>query len=214
MYWGAFEIAWVLIFALFTILIWLLNFFDFFSNESCFGVFLFICVSLCAPGAYYLLSTYLDFTPPVVHMGELLSEEGGTLTKIDRDVSKLRRKTDNLENLTIKDAQNLFRDILTFSEKIRQVVGEQKKTISALRVKVEKERKKAEEAKKITNDLKAITKPQFEAITFLLTEDATKQAEKSFIMGMIASFPIGILASLVAVWLTKLFRKKYPHSRS
>jgi len=162
-----------------------------------------------APLGMFLIEYFFNLTPP--RLNSLSIQE----KIINNDINKLATMADNLNRainntgeLTLNQMHKLVSDAVNLSTEIKKKVGKQQEFISDLLQKVEIEKKKAEESKRIADQIRSITKEQLEAVKFIITEDAKRESNKSFVYGIILSFPIGLITSIFASFLYKRLSKR------
>ena len=84
----------------------------------------------------------------------------------------------------------------------------QEQLLSSLRHQAEEEKKNSYELMAIAKNVSSLSLEQIEGIKFVITEDAKYESKKGFLVGVLISFPIGVLSSLAATLLFQNIRKK------
>lgn len=181
-----------------------------------------VVLLLTFPVTYFGLIFIMNIKPPIIDSSKEKIIVGETVSKtasIAIDADKLKETLENIDNLTIDEIKSTIQNSIKVSDKIKVILEKQQQNISKLSISVKKERAKAEEAKKLAENIMAITKPQLEAVKLLILGDANEKANKSFYLGIVLSFPVGVIASLVAMWAARrssdiFYRKKTQQSHS
>jgi hypothetical protein len=107
------------------------------------------------------------------------------------------------DKLTIKQLQEVSGKAIHEAEQLKSVLVQQKEAMARLHKDMDALEKRAQKA----IQLSALTEPQLEAVKTLITEDAAKHSRWSFVLGLLASLPIGIFSSLLGAGLARAFRR-------
>jgi len=126
---------------------------------------------------------------------------------IDKRAKLFQKSIQNIDKLTLSEINKIISELSIFVEEYKEIATKQSEKIVVLEKAAIDANQKAEKAKELLKTIKSLTKPQIEAVKFLITEDATYQSNKSFLLGITLSFPIGIFASLIAAWILRNFKK-------
>jgi hypothetical protein len=130
-----------------------------------------------------------------------LAELGETAARLEKAVSEPGQ-------MTLSELEELVTTTLHFSASLSAKAQRQQQAIASLRASLDAERASAEESRQLAENLRSIAKEQLEAVKFVITEDAKQQANQAFIYGAVASFPIGVLASVAGAFLYQRFLKR------
>jgi hypothetical protein len=156
------------------------------------------------PIASFLILSLFQVYPPQLFVKSISPEPSATQKQVAEIESKGKQlitafaKPETLTLQQLRDLVDQARDYASQATKVNQI---QEAQISILRRTVEEEGKRAEEAQRLTASIKSLTSEQLDAVKLLITKDAIKQSKQSFIYGVLASFPIGVIASMLATSL-------------
>lgn len=152
----------------------------------------------------YLLMTFETgfqpaflFTPPQSAMEPLPAR----IAALKSEALDIRRTLANIDNMTIAQIRNAFEKSLTLVEALHDESVNQHTQLESLRQELDAQRAGVAEVKATKESLEKLTKEQLALIESMLTQQAGRESEKMFWAGVIVSFPIGVVASLVAAWL-------------
>lgn len=127
---------------------------------------------------------------------------------LNEEIEKINSTLSNIDNLTLNQIQTEFVRIRDFVNKLKEEIELQNEMNIDLKLQAKKLKTDVEKTSKIANEIKSLNEDQLNAIKFLITEDANKKNIRSFWIGAVISFPIGVLASLFGNFLLELRRKK------
>lgn len=111
---------------------------------------------------------------------------------------KIRQTLDNIDNLTINELKTIFQRILDFVDALKQETINQEKIVNTLRERVRDEREKTNYTVNQAEKLTSLSTEQINAIKILITKDVKNDNRKNFILGLLLSFIIGVIASIFA----------------
>ena len=210
-YWVIYVVVGFLIVCLTTIIIFSINRAvnsqdekDEVSNIAIILWFILIPITI-GPVTYYVLDYYdINLNTRVI---EITSTE-----KIDLSVKQMEEKATSLssllaspEKLTLGEVSTAIEETLRLTSQLQGYSESQAKAIINLQSELESERQKAAEAQQLAKQVQSITREQLDAVKLIITEDARKQSRDSFYLGLVLSFPLGLVASLVATFLYRRF---------
>jgi uncharacterized membrane protein YeaQ/YmgE (transglycosylase-associated protein family) len=209
-YLGFFTVAWFGCFVIWAVGMSLLGFLEpkvsKWKNAAVFMTFI-----LCPVGAFLVLAGFQTYPPRLFErtVGSDPETAMERATEIDAKSKQLLAAFSKPETLTLQQLRDLVDQAREYAKDATELNRLQAAQISELRLTVEEETKKAAEALRLAENIKSLTSEQLDAVKLLITKDASEQSKQSFIYGVIASFPIGVIASVVAsaLW-DKLGRKK------
>jgi hypothetical protein len=152
----------------------------------------------------YLLMTFETgfqpaflFAPPKAAMEPLPTR----IASLKNEALDIRRTLANIDSMTIAQIRSAFEKSLTLVEALHGESVNQHTQLEALRKELDAQRAGVAEVKATKESLEKLTKDQLALIESTLTQQAGRESEKMFWAGVIVSFPVGIVASLVAAWL-------------
>lgn len=210
-YWGMFVIASFLVFLIVLVIVVVFELiFNYDSSDpsNIAITFLFAgIVVFIGPGSFYALSYFFDAHPPSLQMinNQPITEFDG-IKSLNEKADALQQLLEHPKELTLSQLSSIAEDAIILTKQIRTQSENQNLIIANLRAEVEQESKKATEAQKLAKEIQSITRDQLNAVKLLITEDAKVQASNSFYMGLLFSFPLGVLASLTASFAYRRFR--------
>lgn len=157
--------------------------------------------------AYYGLGAVFGRYPPplAIEDARVTADKMGEL---ETKAKGIQSRFSNPKALTIEQLESALAEVLVITREFSLLNEAQRKQISALQASVIEEQKKADEARKLAQEIQSLTSGQIAAVQLLITKDANESAERSFFIGILVSFPIGILASLIASWLYRRLGKE------
>ena len=162
------------------------------------------------PASYYGLSTFLGYDPPFLTRGTQVvdeSEPGRKINALRAESQRLTSALSDLENLTIRQIRDTISSTVSFVDSLQEQAVAQEQAIASLRGEAEKQRRNAEEAREMAETVSSLTAPQIEAVKQIITQDARTQTNRGFWLGVLSSFPVGVLASLAAGLLLRRVRR-------
>lgn len=118
---------------------------------------------------------------------------------------KVENSIKNPKSITSYELREIFNETVKSIADVEKKIKQKNLEINTLKHHIKAEEEKVSEAREQTKKIKSITREQLETITLLITEDAKEESKKSFIYGIIISFPIGVLASFLASILFRRF---------
>ena len=157
---------------------------------------------------------YFGISFPIDTKGKRISDLGqnqsltsSEITDIDERAKSISESIKNIDQLTLSEITKIIGELSTFIEEYKEIASKQSEKIIVLEKAAIDANNKAEQAKKLLETIRSLTKPQLDAVKLLITEDATIQANRSFLTGVSLSFPIGIISSLIASWIMRKIKK-------
>jgi hypothetical protein len=164
------------------------------------------------PASYYSLG-YFNFYPK--QLSSDINESKESVTKINKDLIKLQKIQDDIKKLldspkklTISQINEILSETIRFTNNLNEQSNRQQKLINKLREELSNEKKKTEESLTLAKETQSMTKKQLDTIKFLITEDAKTESRKSFFYGILVSFPLGIITSLIGTLLYIRFKRQ------
>ncbi|MEL6440545.1 MAG: hypothetical protein AAFQ80_14960 [Cyanobacteria bacterium J06621_8] len=124
---------------------------------------------------------------------EIIHKEFQKLTKKANELSQM---LESPEKLTVAELPVVAQETLKVARELQEQFQQQQTVVKQLQTRVREESAKAAEAQKLAQEVQSLTKDQLNAVKLLIIEDAKTEANRSFIMGTVMSFPPGIIASL------------------
>jgi len=163
----------------------------------------FAAISLILP--YFILQSWPGVVPPFLQ-GESVHKAPPVDNQLEEDLRRVATSVEELNqamkdptSMKIKDMQKLISENLSNIGILQAKIKEQQRHFSESASAVKAEKIRAEEAKKIAEKFSSLTREQVKE----LMKDSQDAANKSFFYGVLVSFPIGILSSLIASMLYK-----------
>lgn len=203
LYWGLFSLAmFVATFAIFIVVGVSSEVFKFEIGDKSVIIFFLALLLTGAPFSYYTLE-YFNFTIPnkIPTTAEVSLKAG----ELNDKVQSLKQLVDTPEDIKLSELPIITEKVTSLVEEVKKQSEEQASTISKLVLDIERERKKADEAKQLISHLQSMTSEQLNAVKWVLTEDAKEEAKNSLYINLLSSFILGVFASLIASWLFKRF---------
>jgi hypothetical protein len=169
-----------------------------------------LCLLIASPLSSYALARYWSYYPPAPKQDIQKQADAAQsdLIKLEAKANTLRSLLNDPKKLTLSQVEQVLTDTLDFVEKLKAKTEQQGVLIASLRQTVVEERAKAEESRRLAEQVQSLTREQLEAVKLLITQDAKVESQRSFIMGISISFPLGILSSLLATWVYKRWGEK------
>jgi hypothetical protein len=161
---------------------------------------------ISTPTANFVLSESFGIIPPRLRNetpDRKDAQTAGETAKLAGRVGALRTALSRPGDITLSQMQRVLADTLGLSDELAKRLGDQDSLIQSLRASVDKERAKADESRRLAQEVQSLTRSQLEAVTLLITRDANEASKRSFLIGVAVSFPVGVVASLVAAWLAR-----------
>ena len=154
---------------------------------------------------YFILGNVFDYYPPVPNTNLSTDSYSDTLQKFEQRTIALTEQFNKPKEMTISELENALAETLKLTQDFAPIISQQNQEIQLLKAEVESERERASEARQLAAEIQSLTKEQISAVKLLITEDARESSQESFFLGIAISFPLGIIASLVASWLFSKF---------
>ncbi|MEM7106364.1 MAG: hypothetical protein AAF502_24770 [Bacteroidota bacterium] len=123
------------------------------------------------------------------------------IDKLTIEIQGITNSLENIDNLSISEIKSELDKSLKYLKKIKEEAIIQRESINKLKLELAYQKEEADESIKQANTLKNLSEDEIEAIESLITANAAIENKKSFQRGVIISFPIGVLASLVATYI-------------
>ncbi len=162
-------------------------------------------------GAAFLMGPIFDYSLPFPPRESKIIEHEAALERIqafDREVSRIQNTLSHLDSLTISQLKDELTHAMQFLESLQIETIQQEKIVAVLRKQVKKENDRVNQAKIKADNMSKLTKEQLEAIKLLLTTDMRREQAKAFWIGVLTSFVIGVLASLLSAGLLRLMWRR------
>jgi hypothetical protein len=177
------------------------------SNLISFPIY-FVWIILAIGGPLVILRTF-GLTPPLSQNQIVIEtkENKNQILSLNEEVEKINSALSNIDNLTLNQIQNELSRTRDFVYKLKKETELQNNVVLDLKLQAEKFKMEADNASKIAIEIKELNQNQLDAVKFLLTEDANSKNQKSFWMGAIISFPIGVIASIFGNFIWGFRRK-------
>lgn len=177
-------------------------------NKKLIIFFLFVSIGL----PYFFFGKILNYPPPfITTRTEVISSNNvdKRLIELAEKEKYIQNTISNMDNLTIKQISTELSKVLEYVIELKNEAINQQTIVEQLKITGIDEKNKTDNLIKKSKEVEQLTKPQLEAIKYIITEDAAKQNTKSFWFGILISFPIGVFASLFA----NIFWKKVYHRK-
>ncbi|MBI9036364.1 MAG: hypothetical protein JEZ03_18030 [Bacteroidales bacterium] len=160
--------------------------------------------------APYFALTSLGYKPPLKKINIEISTDGkkSDIDDLTSEIDNISGVLSNINNLTINEIQNELIRTKDFVSRLKQEAINQHQILENLRIQTQKSKEEAEAASKMNESIKALTKDELDAIQFLITKNANDSSVKSFWLGVLISFPIGVLASIFATFIWNFINRK------
>jgi hypothetical protein len=173
---------------------------------------LLIPVFLClTPATVYFYRTFKFKIPEKpVEINTSIKADNEELNLLSQQMYVVTKALDNPKDLTLKQIESILANSLDYSKRVNSILSRNDSIIMQLKTEVETERKNADESRKVAETIKSITKEQLDAVKLVITSDAKDASRKSFLIGVLISFPIGFLTSLLASFV---YRKWGPSAK-
>lgn len=161
---------------------------------------------LAALLSFYTLAKFWDYYPPFpkADVQQQAQASQVELEELEQNANKLRALLKEPKQLTLGQVEQALTQTLEFVEKFKAKTAQQEVLITSLKQAASEERAKADEARRLAERVQSLTREQLEAVKLLITQDAKTESQRSFMLGTLISFPIGIITSLVS---TLIFRR-------
>ena len=161
-------------------------------------------------GAFFILSWFQIYPPrffekSIPHEPSLFQKQ---VDDADQKGKQLVSEFSKPESLTLQQLRDLVDQARDYASQQMEISSNQETQIAQLRLTVDDETKKAQEAQHLAESVKSLTTEQLNAVKFLITKDASEQSKQYFIDGVVVSFPVGIISAVVASALWERFGKK------
>lgn len=155
-------------------------------------------ILLAGPVAHYSLHRLGMLPPGLAMQTPSVDSQAASLIELGREAGELNRLIQDPDKMTISELSAIAERSLALTGNLQERVGAQSALISQLQAQVKSERERAEEATEIAANIQALTREQLDAVKLLLTEDARAESRRSTTTGILISFPLGFVASLLA----------------
>ncbi|TOF02000.1 hypothetical protein CGJ31_23580, partial [Vibrio parahaemolyticus] len=134
--------------------------------------FLAIFILVSSPASFYSLS-WMGLTPP---KDSITAYEVSQKSKDLNDrLGSLNKLIETPEELRLSDLPDITEKIITIAKDVQLQSEEQSEIIGKLRLDIETERQKANEARELIDTLQSLTNEQLNAVKWLITEDAKEE---------------------------------------
>ncbi|EGR1765261.1 hypothetical protein RII68_001852 [Vibrio parahaemolyticus] len=168
--------------------------------------FLAIFILVSSPASFYSLS-WMGLTPP---KDSITAYEVSQKSKDLNDrLGSLNKLIETPEELRLSELPEITEKIITIAKDVQLQSEEQSEIIGKLRLDIETERQKANEARELIDTLQSLTNEQLNAVKWLITEDAKEETKKAFYSNLILSFILGVFASLLASVIYRKFGSRF-----
>lgn len=202
-YWGLFCLAMLVVAFIIVIILGIASeIFKFELEDKAVATYFLTLFLTSGPVSYYTLE-YFGFKIP--NKTQTTAEVSLKANELNDKVKSLNKLVDNPDDIKLSELPKITEKVTTLVEEVKKQSEEQATTISNLVLEIERERKKADEAKTLISHLQSMTSEQLNAVKWVLTEDAKEEAKNSLYINLLSSFIFGVFASLIASWLFKRF---------
>lgn len=157
-----------------------------------------------------LLESKFNMCPPgfrvanVIRGADNAKEE---LADLQRVATDLEKAVADPERIRLTEVGSLLTKTFDFIRVLGERSREQQENIRLLQQEVEDAKSLAAESTRAADAIRSLTREQIEAVKLIITEDAARQSRRAFVIGAVVSFPIGVLASVVA---SLVFHRYFP----
>jgi len=174
------------------------------------GIFLFLII-LTTPLIALYLSNQLGCLPPFIvqSRGQLLTQKDAStrLTAIATEAERIKNTLSHIEALSIHDIQTQLTTVIGFLEILQKEKIEQERVVSELINKTNEQSQKYKTSKQIAESVQSLTQEQINTVSLLVTQNSKEESSRSFFIGVLISFPVGIITSLIASFFYGLFKR-------
>jgi septal ring factor EnvC (AmiA/AmiB activator) len=175
-----------------------------------------LCPLLVSPLPYYTLAANWNLYPPYPKSTYLQQTDNTDkeLASLEREANRLRNKFNslaefnNLNNPVAKDTKAAVAETLTFLNDMKERMEEQRLLIAKLRQDVVEERDKVVQLEDRYRLLQSLSESQGDAVAVEFIRATKREAQSSFLLGFLISFPVGIVSSLLASIIYRRFGDK------
>jgi hypothetical protein len=134
------------------------------------------------------------------------------VVSLNGEIKKINNTLSNIDNLTINQIQTELARTRDFVNKLKEEAELQNKLINDLKLQAYKFKTEADSASKIAQEIKALNQNQLSAVRYLLTEDADIKNTRSFWIGALISFPIGLMTSVLGNYFWGIIKRRLIYS--
>lgn len=153
----------------------------------------------------FLVSTHLlHIAPPVIPSDSVHSESSAHIAELEFQANQLATILDPSE-LSTKEARLALAGTGKILTELRSLIAEREQDVAQLTWELENEKARAEAALRLMQKEANLTEKELEAVTSLVTEEGKKKSAPWVVLGFVFSFPLGVLSSLIASRLFRLF---------
>ena len=151
-----------------------------------------------------------------------MSREGGhpvapPLTSADARIAELAEKTIALRvalsstgDARPKEIHDIASQTLSLSDDLLREAEKQAKRAARFKADIAAGEERLDKVQSRAEVLEHLTMPEILAIQDLVTERARRDARRGFWVGILVSFPIGVVASSTASWIVRVRRRGPP----
>jgi hypothetical protein len=171
---------------------------------------IFVSVSLALLVSVFYIFSYIGYQPPSV-FGDGNISKGNTSEKINNlreEATRIRNTLNDIENLTLRQIQGELTSTLNFIEKIEKETSDQEKAFVEIYNDYKIVKTEVADMMQFLAALDSLTEPQIEAVKLMITDNAKKESNRSFWIGVIISFPIGVCTSITGTIVMRRRKKK------
>jgi hypothetical protein len=162
---------------------------------------IFFCLT---PATVYFYRTFKFKIPEKpVEINTFIKADNEELNLLSQQMYVVTKALHNPKDLTLKQIESILANSLDYSKRVNTILSRNDSIIGQLKTEVEIERKNADASRKVAETIKSITKEQLEAVKLVITSDAKEASRRSFLIGVLSSFPVGFLTSLLASFVYK-----------
>jgi len=122
-------------------------------------------------------------------------------TPLEFQASRLEDLQNNIEKLSFGEIKDIVEDTRKYLAALRIERDENLYTVNQLRREIYEQDRSLQALKTDAERIKALKEADIDTLTYLLTRDAKNENTKSFLLGIVVSFPLGVISSLLASYL-------------
>jgi hypothetical protein len=179
------------------------------SEKTAINIFLLslaLCPLIVSALPYYTLAKNWKYYPPFPKLDSLeqAEETQKELKQLQGSIKNLLPRLNDPKKLTFGELEVVLTDSLDLTGKLQTVTEQQGQTIHSLRQTIDEERTKAEVSRQLGQEANSLKQEEIERVKAIMGQDAKTE----FLLGVLVSFLIGIVSSLLATWIYRRFGRK------
>lgn len=154
------------------------------NNNATAFILMFVSIGL----PYFFLNNVLNYSPPFIPTKtEIISSDNvdNRLKELAEKEKYIQNTISNIDNLTIKQISSELSKILEYVTELKNEAINQQTIVDQLKISGLEEKNKTDELIKKSKEIEKLTKPQLEAVKYLITEDSSRQSSRSFWFGIL-----------------------------